>query len=100
MNELWPSLTLILLGTYHGLNPAMGWLFAVALGLQERRLGAVLHALSPIALGHALAILSTVLVVGLLQIMIPLEVVKYVGAGVLILFGIYKLVRQRHPRWV
>ena len=36
MNELWPWLTLALLGAYHGINPAMGWLFAVALGLQER----------------------------------------------------------------
>ena len=30
-----------LLGAYHGLNPAMGWLFAVALGMQEGRRSAV-----------------------------------------------------------
>ena len=27
----------LLLGAFHGLNPGMGWLFAVALGMQERR---------------------------------------------------------------
>ena len=47
---LWPWLTLVLLGAWHGLNPAMGWLFAVALGLQQRSRGAVFRALIPIAL--------------------------------------------------
>lgn len=100
MSESWPWLALILLGAYHGLNPAMGWLFAVALGLQERRRGAVLQALPPIALGHAFAILVAVLVVGVAQILVPLDVLRYVFAGVLILFGLYKLVRRKHPRWV
>ena len=36
MDQLWPWILLGLLGAYHGLNPAMGWLFAVALGMQER----------------------------------------------------------------
>jgi hypothetical protein len=96
----WPWLALAALGAYHGLNPAMGWLFAVALGLQERRRGAVLQALSPIALGHAVAISLAVLVVGVAQIMVPLDVLRYVCAGVLILFGLYKLARRKHPRWV
>ena len=100
MSESWPWLTLAALGAYHGLNPAMGWLFAVALGLQERRRGAVLQALPPIALGHAAAISLAVLVIGVAQIMIPLDVLRYVCAGVLILFGLYKLIRRRHPRWV
>ena len=100
MSESWPWLTLALLGAYHGLNPAMGWLFAVALGLQEQRRGAVLQALPPIALGHAVAVLLAVLVVGVAQIIIPLDVLRYVCGGVLILFGLYKLVRRRHPRWV
>jgi hypothetical protein len=78
----------------------MGWLFAVALGLQERRGGAVLQALPPIALGHAIAISLAVLVIGVAQIMIPLDVLRYVCAGVLILYGLYKLIRRRHPRWV
>jgi hypothetical protein len=100
MSESWPWLTLAVLGAYHGLNPAMGWLFAVALGLQEQRRGAVLQALPPIALGHATAVLLAVLVVGVAQIIIPLDVLRYVCAGVLILFGVYKLVWRRHPRWV
>jgi hypothetical protein len=78
----------------------MGWLFAVALGLQEQRRGAVLQALPPIALGHAIAILLAVLVVGVAQIVVPLDVLRYVCASMLILFGLYKLARRRHPRWV
>ena len=51
--DLWPWLAALgVLGVYHGINPAMGWLFAVALGLQERRRSAVLRALPFIALGH------------------------------------------------
>ena len=96
----WPWLTLALLGAYHGLNPAMGWLFAVALGLQEQRRGAVLQALPPIALGHAVSILAAVLVVGVAQLVVPLDVLRYVCATALILFGLYKVVRRRHPRWV
>jgi hypothetical protein len=100
LSESWPWLALALLGAYHGLNPAMGWLFAVALGLQERRRGAVLQALPPIALGHATAVLLAVLIVGVAQIVVPFDVLRYAGAGVLILFGLYKLVRRKHPRWV
>ena len=100
MSESWPWLALALLGAYHGLNQAMGWLFAVALGLQEQRRGAVLQALPPIALGHAVAISLAVLVVGVAQLVVPLDVLRYVCAGVLILFGLYKLARRKHPRWV
>ena len=96
----WPWLALAALGAYHGLNPAMGWLFAVALGLQERRLGAVLRAFPPIALGHILAISAAVLVVGVAQIVVPLDALRYACASVLILFGLYKLIRRKHPRWV
>ena len=56
MNDLWPWLLLAGLGAFHGLNPAMGWLFAVALGLHRRSPAAVLWALPPIALGHMLSI--------------------------------------------
>lgn len=100
MSESWPWITLALLGAYHGLNPAMGWLFAVALGLQEQRRSAVLQALPPIALGHAGAVLLAVLVIGIAQVVVPLDVLRFVCAGVLILFGLYKLLRRRHPRWV
>jgi hypothetical protein len=100
LSEIWPWLGLALLGAYHGLNPAMGWLFAVALGLQERQRRAVLQALMPIVLGHAFAILLAVLVFGVAQIVVPLDMLRYVCASVLILFGLYKLVGRKHPRWV
>jgi hypothetical protein len=100
VSESWPWLALILLGAYHGLNPAMGWLFAVALGLQEQRRRAVLQALPPIALGHAVSVSLAVLVVGVAQVVVPLDALRYAGAGTLILFGLYKLVKRKHPRWV
>src|SRR5436853_620916 len=70
LNTLWPWLSLAALGAFHGLNPAMGWLFAVALGLQERRLRAVTMALGPIALGHALAIGLVAVAVGMLAVVV------------------------------
>jgi hypothetical protein len=99
-HENWPWLALIALGAYHGLNPAMGWLFAVSLGLQEGRREAVVKAFWPIALGHAAAVTLVVAAVLALQVVIPLEVLKYVGAAALISFGLYKLIRRKHPRWV
>jgi hypothetical protein len=99
-HENWPWLALILLGAYHGLNPAMGWLFAVGLGLQEGRREAVIKAFWPIALGHAAAVTLVVTAVLAAQVVVPLDVLKYVGAGALILFGLYKLIRRKHPRWV
>ena len=93
-------LSLGLLGAYHGINPAMGWLFAVALGFQEQRARAVWWALLPIALGHAIAIGGVVVVVRMLEVQIPLRVLRWAGAAVLAAFGVYRLVRTRHPRWV
>jgi hypothetical protein len=63
MSQAWPWLLLAGLGGFHGLNPAMGWLFAVALGLHRGRQGAVLGALPPIVLGHAAAIAAVAAVV-------------------------------------
>ncbi len=101
MNELWPWLTLTLLGAYHGLNPAMGWLFAVALGLQERRRAAVIRAFAPIALGHAVSVAAVVALLGAAQALVDLGVLRLVGAGVLVIFGLYKLLApMSHPRWV
>jgi len=99
-HDNWPWLALIALGAYHGLNPAMGWLFAVALGLQEGRREAVVKAFWPIALGHAAAVTLVVTVVLGLQLVVPLDVLRYLAAGTLISFGLYKLIRRKHPRWV
>lgn len=97
---LWPWLTLIALGAWHGLNPGMGWLFAVSRGLQERRGRAVLDALPPIALGHALAIAVALAVVAVVRASLPLGALRWITAAVLIGFGVSRLVRHRHPRWV
>lgn len=100
MKELWPWLVLVGLGAFHGINPGMGWLFAVALGLQEKSQRAVRRALLPIALGHAVSIGVVVLAVGLLQAVLPEQVVRYLCAALLGVFGLWRLVRARHPRWV
>ena len=100
MRTLWPWFVLVGLGAFHGINPGMGWLFAVALGLQEKSQRAVRRALLPIALGHALSIGVVVLVVGLLQAVLPEQVVRYLCAALLGVFGLWRLVRARHPRWV
>src|SRR6478672_6496307 len=101
MNTSWPWLTLAALGAFHGLNPAMGWLFAVALGLQERRLRAVTAALAPIALGHTLAIGMAAITVGMLGRVIPQRLLLALGGVALLSFAAYKvLTRFRHPRWV
>jgi hypothetical protein len=100
MKNLLPWLTLFGLGAYHGINPGMGWLFAVALGMQEKRRRAVIAAIPPIALGHALSIVIVVGVLYLAQAAVPERALRYVAATSLIGFGIYRLVRSRHPKWV
>ncbi|WP_051914149.1 hypothetical protein [Thermorudis peleae] len=101
MSPLWPWLSLIFLGAFHGVNPAMGWLFAVALGLQERRTRAVVEAMGPIALGHALAIGVVAVVVGVLRVVLPQWLLLLFGGVAILGFAAYKLVtRFRHPRWV
>ena len=101
MNDYAPWLTLVLLGAFHGLNPAMGWLFAVALGLQERRRAAVLGAFGPIALGHAASIAVVVGAVGLARTWVSPGLLQVLGGSALLAFGLYKWLRPlSHPRWV
>jgi len=91
---------MLLLGAYHGLNPGMGWLFAVALGMQEQKRSAVARSLVPIATGHALAIGGVVLAAAFLGMTLPLVVIHYSVAAILIGLGIFRLARHQHPRWV
>ena len=93
----WPAL--LLLGAYHGINPGMGWLFAVARGMQEHATKAVARALVPITLGHALSIGTVVALAGLIQIVLPLVYVQIVVASALIALGIWRLLRRRHFAW-
>ena len=89
-----------LLGAYHGINPGMGWLFAVALGMQEQKGSAVARALVPIAVGHALAIGIVVLAAALLGFALPLAAIRYFVAALLVGLGTYSLFVHWHPRWV
>lgn len=89
----------LLLGAYHGINPGMGWLFAVALGMQQGSVRGVWRALPPIALGHMAAVGAVLLAAGLAQMVVPLPALKVVVAGVLVMFGVYRLWRHRHPRF-
>jgi hypothetical protein len=101
MIEHAPWISLALLGAFHGVNPGMGWLFAVALGLQERSRGAVLRALGPIALGHAASVTVVVALIGAAQLWIDAETLRLLGGSALVVFGVYKLVAPlSHPRWV
>jgi hypothetical protein len=97
----WPWFALGMLGVYHGLNPAMGWLFAVALGLQQKSRTAVLKALPAIAVGHEASIAVVVALVAATQILEINDWVRPVGAVALIAFGVFKLRKPlSHPRWV
>jgi hypothetical protein len=100
VSDLWPWLTVFGLGVFHGINPAMGWLFAVALGLQEQKRAAVLRALLPIALGHALSIGIIIAAVLLARVSLSHFALKIAAATILFAFGLYRLFRSRHPNWV
>ncbi|HEY7336241.1 MAG TPA: hypothetical protein VH639_15230 [Bryobacteraceae bacterium] len=91
--------TLFLLGAYHGINPGMGWLFAVARGMQEHRTRAVAWSLPPIALGHALSIALVVLIAAFARAALPHAYVRIGVAVLLVGLGISKLIRSRHFRW-
>jgi hypothetical protein len=92
----WPAL--LLLGAYHGINPGMGWLFAVALGMQEQRRAAVAWSLVPITLGHAGAIAAAIAVAGVLGLVMSPASLQWTVAAVLFAFGGYRLFRHRHPK--
>jgi hypothetical protein len=98
MKHNWPWAILVLLGAYHGLNPAMGWLFALALGLQEKRRSAVIASLLPIAAGHAAAIGVAILALRAFQQFIPMSVLKWGVAAILFALGAYRMFRASHPR--
>jgi hypothetical protein len=94
-----PQLSLLALGAFHGINPGMGWLFAVALGMQERSRDAVLRAMLPLGIGHALAIVFAIVGAMLLGRALPLVYVQWLVGLLLVGFGVSRIVRHRHPRW-
>ncbi len=89
MSDLWPWLTLAGLGAFHGLNPAMGWLFAVALGLHRKDRRLVWLALLPIALGHALSIAAVAMIFVWAGVMVPPHAVQIAAGLALIGWALY-----------
>jgi hypothetical protein len=96
----WPWVALFLLGAFHGVNPAMGWLFAVSLGLQRKSWMAVLQAVPPILLGHAASMVLIVALLEALKAALPPMGLRVACALILLAFGASRLWRSRHPRWV
>lgn len=90
---------LIGLGAFHGLNPAMGWLFAVARGMQERSRAVLLKSLPPIAAGHLASVAIVAAVVSATESVVAANVVGIVGGLVLVGFGLWRLLSERHFRW-
>jgi hypothetical protein len=98
--DVWALVVIAALGAYHGLNPAMGWLFAVALGMQDRDRGSVIRALPAIAIGHELALVLVVALVLGLGLVADTSVLHIAAGVALIAFGIFRFVKPRaHPRW-
>jgi hypothetical protein len=90
---------LMALGAFHGINPGMGWLFAVALGMQEGRRGAVIRTLVPLGAGHALAVAGAVAATLVIGTVIPAGWLRWPLAAVLVSLGVLRFFRHRHPRW-
>jgi len=98
---LTPWLVMAGFGAYHGLNPGMGWLFALSMGLQQGSSRAIWRALLPITLGHAASVAAVAMVVLAGAQFISLAGLQALMAVALIGFGVHKVVNyQRHPRWV
>lgn len=98
MTLAWPWIVIAELGAFHGLNPAMGWLFAVAIGLQRDSFRAVLTALLPIAVGHALAILAAILLFLLAGLVFDQAVLRWFAGLLLIGWGIWHLLKGHRGR--
>jgi len=98
--DVWALVVIAALGAYHGLNPAMGWLFAVALGMQDRDRSSVIRALPAIAIGHELSLVLVVALVLGLGLLTDTSVLHLASGIALIAFGVFRFVKPRaHPRW-
>jgi hypothetical protein len=84
MNDVWPWFAFAGLGAFHGLNPAMGWLFAVALGLHRQSRAIVAASLLPIAIGHAASVAAVASLLVIAGYLVPFSVAQ-IGAGLLLL---------------
>jgi hypothetical protein len=98
-NPAWGWALLLLLGAYHGINPGMGWLFAVALGMQRQSARVVWQSLVPIAVGHLLSIGLVVGVAVAAGVVFPQNYVRIVVVLALLSLGLYRLLRRGHMHW-
>lgn len=99
--SLGPWLGLAVLGVFHGLNPAMGWLFAVSLALQRQQAAQLYTATGYIAIGHLASVVIIMVALALAGAFLPLKWVRIAAGAILLGFGFYRLARYyRHPRWV
>ena len=87
------------LGAFHGLNPAMGWLFAVARGMQERSRTVLFRSLPPIAAGHLASVAIVAAVVSATRSVVAANIVGIVGGVLLVGYGLWRLLSERHFRW-
>jgi hypothetical protein len=95
-----PWVSLITLGVFHGVNPAMGWLFAVAIGLQQRSRAALLRSLPLIAIGHEASVAVVAVAVEVTGSLVARWLVMATAGCVLLGFGGWLLISKRHFRWV
>ena len=98
MSDAAPWLAIAGLGLFHGLNPAMGWLFAVALGLHRHSQRVVLISLLPIALGHAAAVAAVLAVALMLGLVLDATTLLRLAAVVLIGWALWHLLRGHQQR--
>jgi len=94
---LW--LTIVALGLYHGLNPAMGWPLAVANGMTDRRASSLVATMLPLGGGHLAAMIIVLAPFAVLGWYLEWSRAIRLGSGAaVLLFGLFRLIRQRHPR--
>ena len=89
MTEIWPWLALAGLGAFHGLNPSMGWLFAVALGMHRNDERIVWMSVGPIALGHALSVALVAAALLWVGLLIDARALRIACGVVLIAWALY-----------
>ena len=98
MTTFWPWLSLAGLGAFHGLNPAMGWLFAVALGLHRQSRRTVWLSLVPIAIGHAISIATVLVVVIAFGAVLDLDSFRLAAASLILGLAAYGAVYGHRQR--
>jgi hypothetical protein len=98
MTYISPWLVLAGLGAFHGLNPAMGWLFAVALGMHKKSRKVLLASLLPIALGHTVSIAIVALAVVMLGVFVDERWLEIAAGTVLLVWAAYHAVYGHRHR--